>query len=91
MEFEWDDRKAAGNLRKHKVAFEEAATVFGDPLSRTFPDPDHSDEEERSITIGLSDQNRVLMVSHTRRGKRIRIISVRRTTPRERRAYEEEA
>jgi uncharacterized DUF497 family protein len=61
MEFEWDDAKAAGNLKKHRVTFDEAATIFGDPLSMTFPDPDHSLEEDRYITLGTSERNRVLI------------------------------
>jgi uncharacterized DUF497 family protein len=91
MEFEWDENKAETNLAKHKVAFDEAATVFGDPLSVTFPDPDHSIDEDRYITIGTSDRDRVLIVSHTDREDRIRIISARKATRRERKAYEEEA
>jgi uncharacterized DUF497 family protein len=90
MEFEWDSKKAAGNLSKHGVEFPEAATVFGDPLSVTFPDPDHSDDEERFITIGMSGRNRVLIVSHADRGGKTRIISARKATKRERTAYEEE-
>jgi uncharacterized DUF497 family protein len=90
MEFEWDEDKAAGNRKKHKVAFDEAATVFGDALSSTFPDPDHSMEEDRFITIGTSDRGRVLIVSHTDREGRIRIISARKATRRERKGYEEE-
>jgi len=90
MEFEWNPEKAARNLRKHGVAFTEAATVFGDPLSVTVPDPDHSEDEDRYITIGLSDRNRLLMVAHAERGKRIRIISARELTRPEREAYEEE-
>jgi uncharacterized DUF497 family protein len=88
MEFEWDDRKAEYNLQKHGVSFTEAATVFYDPLSITFDDPDHSDEEDRFITIGASAQARILMVAHTDRGDRIRIISARTLRPRERRLYE---
>jgi len=91
MEFEWDEDKAAKNRRKHKVAFAEAATVFGDPLAVTFPDPDHSVEEDRFLTIGTSDRNRVLIVSHTDREDRVRIISARKATPQERRTYEEES
>ena len=91
MEFEWDEDKAAGNLKKHKVAFTEAATVFGDPLSATFPDPDHSTDEDRFITIGSSDRDHVLVVSHTDRDERIRIISARKATRRERKVYEEES
>lgn len=91
MDFEWDDTKAAKNIRKHGIEFKEAATVFGDPLSVTFGDPDHSADEDRFITIGVSTEGRVLIVSHTDRGDRIRIISARRATRLERRAYEEEA
>jgi uncharacterized protein len=91
MEFEWDPDKAARNLKKHKVAFGEAATVFGDPLSVTFPDPDHSIGEDRLITIGTSDRDRVLIVSHTDRKGRVRIISARKATRRERKVYEEES
>lgn len=90
MEFEWDLRKAAKNLRKHKVPFSEAATVFSDPLSITVPDPDHSIEERRYLTIGMSDRLRPLIVAHTERGNRIRIISAPPLTTDERDAYEEE-
>jgi uncharacterized DUF497 family protein len=89
MEFEWDPVKAVRNLRKHKVSFGEAVTVFGDFLSTTSPDPDHSTDEKRYITIGLSNQRRVLMVAHTERGGRFRIISARKLSQNERRAYEE--
>lgn len=89
IDFEWDPTKAAQNLRKHRVAFEEAATVFQDELSITVPDPDHSLEEERFITVGLSGQNRLLMIAHVDRGDCIRIISARQLTPTERRQYEE--
>jgi len=89
MEFEWDPRKAAENLRKHKVSFNEAATVFGDFLSTTASDPDHSIEEHRYITIGLSNRGRLLMVAHGEGRERIRIISARKLTRTERRAYEE--
>ena len=89
MNFEWDSRKAARNIRKHGVSFHEAATVFGDPLSITYPDPDHSSSEERYLTVGLSRAGRVLVVAHTDRGGRIRVISARKTTPRERKHYEE--
>ena len=88
MEFEWDSIKAAKNLAKHGVSFPEAATVFGDPLSLTFPDPDHSVREQRFITIGCSQDGRVLIVAHTDRAERVRIISARKATPRERRHYE---
>jgi uncharacterized DUF497 family protein len=90
VEFEWDPKKEAKNIRKHKVTFAEAATVFGDTLSTTVPDPDHSEEEDRYIIIGQSQRSRLLMVSHTERGERIRIISARPLTPTEREAYEEE-
>jgi uncharacterized DUF497 family protein len=88
MEFEWDPRKNAGNRRRHGVSFYEAATVFGDPLSMTFADPDHSAEEDRQIIIGMSDRGTLLMVAHTERGERIRIISARQLTPVERAQYE---
>lgn len=91
MKFEWNPEKAAKNFRKHGVAFSEAVTVFGDFLSITFPDPDHSFEESRYITIGLSNRGRLLMVAHTDRGDRIRIISARKTTRQERKFYEEES
>jgi uncharacterized DUF497 family protein len=88
MEFEWDSRKAAGNLRKHKVSFEEASTVFGDALSMTISDPDHSLYENRLITIGQSSRMRLLMVAHAQRDRRVRIISARPLTRKERRDYE---
>lgn len=89
MIFEWDPAKAKSNLRSHEVAFEEAATVFIDPLAVSYSDPDHSDGEDREITIGYSDKQRLLFVSHCRRGERQRIISARRATRRERRQHEE--
>jgi uncharacterized DUF497 family protein len=89
MEFEWDPRKAAANVRKHNVAFQEAATVFGDPLAITFEDPDHSMNENRYITFGLSLQRRLLVVSHTQRAERTRIISARLIDRKERTIYEE--
>ena len=88
MEFEWDSAKAEKNLDKHSVSFAEAATLFGDPLSLTYPDPDHSIREQRFITIGCSQDGRVLIVAHTDRAERVRIISARKATPRERRHYE---
>ena len=88
MEFEWDSGKAERNLAKHGVSFPEAATVFGDPLSMTYPDPDHSVREQRFITIGCSKDGRVLIVAHTDRAERIRIISARKATSRERKDYE---
>jgi uncharacterized DUF497 family protein len=90
MEFEWDPQKAMKNLRKHGVAFAEAATIFGDPLAVTAPDPDHAAEEHRNITIGTSDRLRLLIVSHVDRGGRVRIISARQLTRSERKSYEEE-
>ncbi|MBI3680146.1 MAG: BrnT family toxin [Acidobacteria bacterium] len=89
MEFEWDPSKAAANLRKHGVSFNEAATVFGDFLGATAVDPDHSTNENRYITVGSSNRGRVLMVAHVERGDRIRIISARTLTRTERRDYEE--
>jgi uncharacterized DUF497 family protein len=89
MEFDWDPNKAASNLRRHNVSFSEAATVFSDPLSMTVPDPDHSLDEDRSITVGLSHRDRLLIVAHTERGDRIRIISARELTRTERAQYEE--
>jgi hypothetical protein len=88
IQFEWDNEKATRNYKKHGVRFEEAATVFYDPLSATFDDPDHSVDERRFITIGYSAHGRLLVVSHTDRGKAIRIISARRATARERRRHE---
>ena len=89
MEFEWDNNKAITNLQKHGISFTEAATVFGDPLSTTFPDPDHSINERRFITIGLSTGGKIIILSHTDRGDRIRIISARKATRKERSFYEE--
>ena len=89
MEFAWDPNKAASNLRRHNVSFSEAATVFSDPLSMTVPDPDHSLDEDRSITVGLSHRGRLLIVAHTERGDRICIISARELTRTERAQYEE--
>jgi uncharacterized DUF497 family protein len=88
VEFEWDARKAARNLRKHKVSFNEAVTVFGDVLGTTAADPAHSAEEDRYITVGLSSSGRVLLVGHPDRDDRIRIISARTLTARKKRAYE---
>jgi uncharacterized protein len=88
VEFEWNFRKAAANLRKHGVSFDEAATVFGDFLSVTAPDPEHSSGEDRYI--GLSSVGRLLMVAHTERGDTVRLISARTLTPQEKRAYESE-
>ena len=87
--FEWDSRKAAANRRKHRVTFEEAATVFGDPLAVVFNDEDHSIRERREIMIGHSDERRLLLVAFTEHGGMIRIISARNVTKRERRDDEE--
>ena len=89
MQFEWDTAKAAENLAKHRVSFEEAATVFRDTLSATGADPDHSLGEERYITFGVSTSGRLLVVAHIERGDTIRIISARPATPGERKIYEE--
>ena len=89
MRLEWDARKARQNLRKHGVSFKEASSVFFDPLSVTGDDPDHSLDEKRLITFGVSSFGRLLVVAHTERGDAIRIISARRTTRAERKLYEE--
>lgn len=89
MKFEWDLTKAAENVAKHGVSFEEAATVFRDTLSVTGLDPDHSIDEERLVIFGVSTSVRLLVVAHTERGDTIRIISARPTTPAERKIYEE--
>ncbi|MFV1988302.1 MAG: BrnT family toxin [Gemmatimonadota bacterium] len=89
MTFEWDPTKAKTNLAKHGVDFREAATVFGDALSFTVPDPDHSTHEQRYVTMGMSSIQRVLVVAHTEDGDRLRIISARCATRREQRAYEQ--
>jgi hypothetical protein len=88
--FEWDEEKAEINVRKHKVGFEEAKTVFGDPFSITMDDPDHSREEQRFIDIGKSISGKLLVVVYTERGNKIRIISCRKATPAERKKYEEQ-
>lgn len=87
MNFEWDARKAAANERKHRVSFDEAMTVFADWNSITILDPDHSEDEERFLVIGLSVRGRLLVVSHAERGENTRIISARRTDARERQKY----
>lgn len=89
MDFEWDDDKAAANERKHGVAFTEAMTVFADTLALTGYDPDHSDDEDRYLTMGQSADGRLLVVSHTDRGENIRIISARVASRVERRDYED--
>ena len=80
MDYEWDAEKAARNLQKHGVSFDEAGSVFGDPLYIDFYDPDHSDEEQRYIVIGLSNAGRLLLVSYTERETVIRLISAREVT-----------
>lgn len=90
MQFEWNPDKAALNLKKHGVSFDEAATVFNDSLSVTFPDSDHSYGEERYVIIGVSNVNRLLIVAHTDRADRVRLISARKATRFERRFYEDE-
>ena len=90
MQFEWDSKKAAANLKKHGISFQEAATAFGDPLSLIFPDPDHSIEENRFVSMGLASTGRLLVVAHTDRNDTVRIISAREATRRERIVYEEE-
>ncbi len=90
MEFEWDPQKASINSRKHGISFTEASTVFSDPLSMTVDDPDHSLEESRYIIVGVSHRLRLLMISFAECEDRIRIISARKLTRAERKAYEEE-
>ena len=89
VRFEWDPNKAAINLETHGVSFEEATTVFGDPLAVTFFDPDHSEDEDRFLTFGESEDNRLLAIVHTDRDESSRIISARETTGRERQQYEQ--
>ena len=89
MRFTWDPNKAVSNLREHGVSFEEASTVFGDPLAVTIPDPDHSIGQERLLTMGQSTVGQLLVVSHTEEGDTIHIISARRATTHERKDYEE--
>jgi uncharacterized DUF497 family protein len=87
--FEWDSRKRAANLSKHRVDFMDAASVFLDPLAMTFPDPDHSPDDNREITIGCTMKGHLVFVSHCKRGDRTRIISAQTATRTERRQYEE--
>jgi uncharacterized DUF497 family protein len=88
MQFEWDQRKAAINLRKHGVAFADAIPVFSDPLARIFPDPDHSGVEERELIVGYDGSARLLFVSFVERHGNVRIISARRATTTESRNHE---
>jgi uncharacterized DUF497 family protein len=90
LKFEWDREKATANAVKHGVSFVEAITAFGDPLSLTIADPDHSEDETRYVLIGRTHRNRMVVVAHTERDERIRIISARQPTPRELRCYEQE-
>lgn len=90
MKFEWDDEKASANERKHGVSFREASTVFGDPLAGTFSDPDHSHGEERWLTVGISAEQRLLVVAHTEHDVIFRIISARVATIHERNSYEQQ-
>jgi uncharacterized DUF497 family protein len=89
LEFEWDEKKARTNLKKHGVSFPDASTVFADPLARTIHDPLHSDEEDRFAILGESERGRLLVVVFTDRGERIRIVSARAANRRERKDYEE--
>ncbi|MYN67647.1 MAG: BrnT family toxin [Acidobacteria bacterium] len=89
VDFEWRASKAEANAKKHGVGFGEALTVFADPLARIFDDPDHSADESREIIVGHSSRQRLLMVSFTARGGRVRIISARVATKRERHDYEQ--
>ena len=89
LQFEWDSTKAAENVEKHGVGFEEASTVFGDPLGRIVDDPRHSIGERRFVLMGRSDQDRLLAVMYTERREVVRIISAREVTRRERKDYEE--
>ena len=91
LEFSWNERKALQNLRRHGVRFEEAATVFVDPLARVYDDPDHSDTEARFLLVGHSLAGRMLLVVHAEKGDTIRVISARRTTSAERAEYEADA
>lgn len=90
MDFEWDPKKATVNVKKHGVSFEEAVTVFGDPLALTFLDPDHSENENRALTFGMSNTHRLLVVAHTSRDAKTRIINARLITKHERKIYEED-
>ena len=89
LTFEWDPQKAAANARKHGVTFDEAATAFGDPFGSVTDDPRHSVDERRQVLLGYSQANRLLAVMFTERGDRIRLISARTATRRERKDYEE--
>ena len=90
LTFEWDEIKAEENLRKHGISFEEAKTVFNDPLSITIYDPDYSTDEDRYLDVGLSSAGRMLVVCYTERGANIRLISSRTASKKERQSYERE-
>ena len=89
LTFEWDEVKAKANLKKHKVSFEEGKSIFNDAFLFTFPDDEHSENEERYVNVGLSANGRILVLTHTERQGKIRIVSCRKATPRERSFYEE--
>jgi len=89
VRFQWDPRKAAANLAKHAVSFDEASTVFGDPLAGTVPDPEHSTDEARFVTIGRSARGRLIVVTHADRGDDLRIISARRAMAGEKKKHAE--
>ena len=88
MRFEWDSAKATANIKKHRVSFDEAVTVFYDPLAATFEDPNHSEDENRLVTVGYSARRRLLVVCHVERGAVTRLITARRATARERKRHE---
>jgi uncharacterized DUF497 family protein len=90
MQFEWDPDKDRDNQAKHRVSYDEASTVFGDPFAWTITDPDHSADENRFLTTGYSNRQRLIIVAHTDRAERVRLISAREVTAAERRVYEEE-
>ena len=89
LQFEWDSKKAQSNKRKHGITFEEASTIFGDPLSITIDDSAHSIGEDRFVTIGTSVNDKLIVVAHTERNDIIRIISARKATRNEKRQYEQ--
>ena len=91
MQFEWEPEKDRDNLAKHGISFDEASTVFGDPLAVTIDDPDHSTEERRFVTTVYSTRQRIIIVVHTDRDDSVRLISAREVTPAERRVYEQES
>jgi uncharacterized DUF497 family protein len=88
MRFEWDGDKAKANVKRHRVSFDEAVTVFYDPLAATFADPDHSDDESRFLTVGYSARGRLVVVSHVERGTATRLITARRASAHERKRHE---